>query len=100
MNCVECRGACCEIPVERDELIRSLRSRDPHSRIWASLRANGGRCVKLNEHGLCSIHETKPLVCAIYPAGGDDCLKVVRTMRTPEQYARIRGPEDPERIHG
>jgi Fe-S-cluster containining protein len=65
-----------------------------------SVYAIPSRCPKLTCEGLCSIHEEKPLVCAVMPVGGEDCLGAVRRRRTPEQYQKIREEHDPEVIHG
>jgi Fe-S-cluster containining protein len=103
MKCDICRGACCEeLEVHPDGefpkvdeqyfIARSIGRTATGFRIEA-------RCPQLNELGLCRIHDDKPLACAMYPVGGRECLAVVATRRTPEQYQAIRDEEDPEVIH-
>lgn len=57
------------------------------------------RCSKLGDDGLCTIYETRPLPCVVYPPGGEDCIDTLRVRRTPEQYQRIRDAGDPAFIH-
>jgi Fe-S-cluster containining protein len=104
MNCLECRGACCEsfsIP------IADVKPPGPDERSWLELHGTREgdsiafecRCTALTADGRCSIYEGRPLVCVFYAPGGPDCLETVRRRRTPEQYQRIRGADDPESIH-
>jgi Fe-S-cluster containining protein len=107
VNCLECRGACCEeLVVPFVALINA--SSSVAEAEWMGVRASSiedgrarfdVRCPKLDACGRCSVHDEKPLICAVYPAGGPDCLDVVRRRRTADQYQRIREAGDPESIH-
>lgn len=104
MRCDVCRGGCCE-----SFSLPSSDIRPPHAdaRHWLELHATREgeslsfecRCTKLTTEGRCSIYAERPFVCAIFRAGGKECLSVVRKRRTPEQYAAIREEGDPEAIH-
>lgn len=107
MKCVVCRGACCEEIVLTSSIIGAdfpavavefLTARGTPAAEEGTFALNCV-CPKLNEEGLCSIHEDKPLACALEPVGGAACLDAVRRRRTPEQYQAIRDDEDPEEIH-
>lgn len=101
MNCLECRGACCE------QLILPL---GPNRTVFEFMRARGQvkhshglnivildcRCPKLDEEGLCSIYEQRPVHCRAYKAGGAACIEAVRRNRTKAQFSRIREDGDPE----
>ncbi len=101
MKCLECKGACCEMLVvpffpnavaleywgARGQL---LREEDETS------VALDTRCPKLTRVGRCSIYENRPKICADFKVGGSGCLEAVKMRRTPEEYQRIRDPEDPE----
>jgi len=103
VKCLVCRGACCET------LEITVPQELPAQHEWASARAlrvlGPGRylveswCPKLTRDGLCSVQHTKPLECALFPAGGEACLEAVRERRTPAQYAQIRDESDPESVH-
>lgn len=110
MDCLTCRGACCEtftIPS------RDVSPPGGDERRWLELHATANRgpfgvreltfacrCTALTGEGWCGIYESRPRVCRDYVPGGPDCLAQVRARRTPEQYARIRGAMDPLTIHG
>ncbi len=100
MKCAVCKGACCEefaipnVPVSTDE-DRWLRH---HATIRGRWLFFDAACKQLVD-GRCSIYRDRPLLCKRYPPGGDDCLNVVLRRRTPEEYACIRGGNDPVRIH-
>jgi len=105
VNCEACRGACCEsfyIP------IADVRLPSNDARRWFELhgRASDGqleieaRCTALTREGRCAIYKDRPDMCWMFEPGGPDCLDTVRRRRTPDQYAVIRGPEDPPTIHG
>lgn len=116
MKCSECRGACCEeviiprcaVTMPDDDAVRWFELRGEYAPLelleGIELPEAGLRlevpCTKLTEDGRCGIYEERPNVCAAYEAGGADCLDTVRRRRTPEDYQRIRDPEDPEVIHG
>lgn len=109
MNCETCRGACCEsftIPAA------DVSAPGNDERRWLELHALvtrgplGGReltfecrCRALTADGRCGIYEARPKMCRDYQPGGAWCLAVVRARRTPEEYSRIRGPQDPPRLH-
>lgn len=104
MRCEICRGACCEsFSMPRAD----LRPPGPDEWRWLELHATSRgaslefecRCTKLTPAGRCSIYSDRPEVCRTFMPGGPDCLEMVRNRRTPEQYAAIREPQDPERIH-
>lgn len=99
MKCLVCKGACCEI--------FSIEFYSPNKDVqnWINLHAildsNNRhtfecRCTKLTSNGLCSIWEDRPLICELYIAGSKECLDVVKTRRTKEDYQRIRDENDPE----
>lgn len=103
MNCMTCRGACCE-----EMHLPDSGERDDSSR-WFALHGYTDlrpgylvlnvRCVALDPRGLCSIYEKRPDVCKRFVAGSYPCLEVVRRRRAPEEYALIRETGDPERVH-
>ena len=110
MNCRECRGACCEsftaeiqmVPPHRDSqrwLELHATHIELHNRIDQPFTGKKltfeCRCVALTSDGQCSIWETRPMVCELFIAGSKDCLKTVKARRTPEDYQRIRGEDDP-----
>lgn len=100
MNCLECRGACCEDlawPVKglseaTAELLR-VRSGQGEVTLVPGVRAIvvPCACAHLEASGRCGIYETRPQVCRLYVPGGDACLEVLKRRRTPEQIKRIRG---------
>lgn len=100
MNCLECRGACCEH-------ITLQIPQDPDAARWLSFHgteALGGvvldtPCKKLTKKGLCSIYDTRPQVCHDFMAGSKACYDAVRFRRTRAQYAKIRETGDPDEIH-
>jgi Fe-S-cluster containining protein len=96
MNCLECKGACCEqliVPAPKDRAAmdffraRGTAVRGP-KRDWVRVILEC-RCPKLGEDGLCTIYEDRPLICAEYRAGGPACIAAARSRRTPEEYERI-----------
>ncbi len=100
MNCLECRGACCEdilIPVERrlidDDALDWLetRGRPVYRNGTLAAYAFEARCPLLTTKGLCHIYEARPAICRRYEPGGPDCLETLKRRRTPEQRARIAG---------
>lgn len=101
MNCLECRGACCET----FELPTRALTNDDASRWFALHGTEVGRslvfecrCTKLSAEGRCTIYEQRPGVCRKYEAGGPDCLRTVKARRTSEQYRLIREAQDPEEL--
>lgn len=107
MKCVVCRGACCqEITIEVHSgvafpgaMVEWLEARGVAADKPPNAFIVPSRCPQLTVEGLCGCHDDKPLVCAMMPVGGDDCLGSVRRLRTPEQYREIRDEGDPETIH-
>lgn len=101
MNCQKCRGACCE---EFNLGILEFRAMNQDHRRWLELHSELGitsmtfecRCKVLNKDGLCGIYPNRPKICSNYPAGGPDCLAVVKRRRTPIDYELIREDGDPE----
>lgn len=93
MNCLVCRGACCEVSIDPTidpgMLTRFIERR------WIRLRTVTGRCSKLSSEGRCTIHLTRPLICRVYQAGSAACLDVVHTRRCAEEYRLIRDTRDP-----
>ncbi len=103
MNCLVCRGACCES--FSTELTMQPPSADATR--WIQLHAVRVeedrltfecRCTKLTSDGLCSIWEDRPMICELYVAGSRECLTTVKERRTVEQYQQIRGEDDPEML--
>lgn len=112
MKCEECRGACCEsvlLPLypnptgsfQVNEINRWLAL---HGKI--EHRFNGHdhvelevRCTQLTPAGRCACYDTRPIPCALYAPGGEDCLKTVSQRRTAADYQRIRDDSDPMYIH-
>lgn len=101
MNCLTCRGACCESfalplvdirPPSRDAL-RWVALHGDTEDGWIRFDC---RCTALNRGGLCAIYDTRPDVCRDYEPGCPDCYDAVRRRRTPDQYAEIREEGDPE----
>ena len=37
---------------------------------------SGGRCCFLDRENRCGIYPTRPIVCVLFPAGGDQCQEV------------------------
>ena len=107
MKCYKCRGACCEtfsLP------LTDLRPPGADARRWVMLHGqtiDDGvlrvefecACTVLSENGSCSIYSDRPQVCRDMTVGGDECLHLVRTRRSPSQYAVIREEIDPLTIH-
>ena len=88
MNCLDCRGACCEeIHIRTEDL------QLPGISAWEWLTTRGevvggsirfeSRCPELTECGACSLHDTpgKPKVCRDLEVGGADCLDYIRRRR-------------------
>lgn len=95
MNCLQCRGACCEeriTPTVNPTFITRF-----FERRWIALHdTSDGSCRELSDEGRCQIYGDRPLICRAYPAGGPDCLAVVSRRRTALQYEKfIREPQDP-----
>jgi Fe-S-cluster containining protein len=100
MNCLECKGACCEqlvLPVpspigKTGDAFDFLAAR-------GDLKGKGvvleQRCARLTEEGQCSIYGFRPRFCKDYKAGGPACLAAVARRRLPEHYAEIRTAADP-----
>lgn len=98
MKCDVCRGACCEIPLTNE--VRNHPTIRLLDRVWLDLRdATKGACIKLSSTGRCEIYDSRPMPCRIFPPGGTDCIRVLREIRTPAEYALIRDTSDPVRIH-
>jgi Fe-S-cluster containining protein len=96
VKCATCRGACCEAAVvgSTNFALRFIERR------WLALHDTPhGGCRELSAEGRCEIYGDRPFLCRIYPAGGIDCLEVVKNRRTPEQYQQIRDVNDPITIH-
>lgn len=97
VNCRACAGACCEslhltpAPGELGAWLRTFAARELASgQVEVEVR-----CSRLTPAGACSVYEERPGICRAFPAGGPQCLEVVRRRRTPEQYAAIREEGDP-----
>ena len=106
MKCHVCKGSCCEEIVISSSVVGADFPKVIVEFLLARGRDAGGGCFalyapcpKLNFDGLCSIHEKKPLSCALEPVGGAACLDAVLRRRTPEEYQLIREEDDPEEIH-
>lgn len=104
MNCLTCKGACCEsFSVELPKLIFG------EARTWVEHHATKieegentsvlsleCRCTKLTKDGLCSIYDDRPLICEFFIAGSKDCLDTVKARRTKEEFLAIREEGDPD----
>ena len=112
MKCDECGGACCESfevpltdiqPPGQDELRwvllhgRNMKRAGEHGN-YSSVVFDC-RCTALQPDGKCGVYFDRPELCRAMPAGGEECLEHVKARRTPDEYARIRDDDDPERIH-
>jgi len=96
-NCLVCRGACCE------DLVFPSKGLTPPTKAFLEVRCGGvvtlrgedegfvvdARCSKLGADGLCTIYDDRPLICAVYVAGGDACKETLLRRRTPEQRRKI-----------
>jgi len=96
MNCLVCRGACCEDLVIPEQGMSGADIEFFEVRSGTALTGGAGfifplRCPELSDEGRCSIHSDRPMLCAVYPAGGEACLSTLNRRRTPEQIAQIRG---------
>ncbi len=111
MNCLECKGACCEwlgvhVPAFAGlgGTVEFLRARGQVDEVSAALDpvfvVLECRCPKLTDEGLCGIYDTRPMVCVDFEPGCPDCLRSVRARRTPEEYQRIRDEGDPGELLG
>jgi Fe-S-cluster containining protein len=98
VNCLECRGACCEqlvLPLPKDHTGREFFLARGFSTGTAVILSC--RCPQLTiDAGTCSIYERRPLICSEYKAGGAACLDAVRLRRSPANFQRIREAGDPE----
>lgn len=87
MKCLECLGACCEeITVTASYVDFPKAARECPARqeeVSSNVYALDCRCPKLTVGGRCSVYDDRPIVCAVMPAGGPDCLGAVRRRRTP-----------------
>lgn len=106
MNCLQCRGACCEdlvFPVKglAKPTFDLLRLRGQVVRLTEDMEgvAIPSVCHHLSDAGRCRIYHDRPGVCRMYRAGGQACIETLRRRRTPEDYILIRGPNDPLRVH-
>lgn len=94
MNCLVCRGACCEsFTILKADV--NIKHGDENS--WFLLHAVEEeealtfecRCTKLTKEGLCGIYETRPIMCRTFVPGSRDCIDTVKRRRTPEQFLKI-----------
>lgn len=106
MNCLVCRGACCEF------LVLAIGTPTPRvfefaeARRLPILRVVGPlalveidhRCPELTAEGRCAIYheDRRPEVCIEAQPGGTACLQALRRQRTPPEIEAIREPGDPE----
>jgi Fe-S-cluster containining protein len=105
MNCLVCRGACCEELIVTPSTDGGDATNFPRAFAeFLSVRGvpldNGGyavaaRCPQLTNAGLCSCYEDRPMVCELFPAGGPECLAALQRRRTPEERERISGGNHP-----
>lgn len=104
MNCMVCRGACCETFSMEVRMLPFMRD----AQNWLEAHAFkidrtteiprlhfDCRCTKLTNDGLCSIWEDRPMVCELFIAGSKQCLGAVKDRRTSKEYQFIRGEDDP-----
>jgi Fe-S-cluster containining protein len=106
VNCLVCRGACCEELIVSPSALSADGLAFPGAlREFLTARSTaelpgpafviGARCPQLTFEGLCGCHDEKPLACALFPAGGDECLGAIRRRRSSTAYAFIREEGDP-----
>jgi Fe-S-cluster containining protein len=107
MDCLECRGACCE-----DFHLTIRVPEGPDAQRWLELHAvhidsrKPGppqlrfdcRCTALTTDGRCGIYLDRPVQCRLFQPGSPDCLDTVRRRRTRQDYRRIRGEHDPDAL--
>ena len=96
MNCLECRGACCEqlilpAPSPFGETADSFDFLAARGDVLKESVILDCRCPHLEPDGRCSCYDVRPRFCRDYKAGGPACLAAVRRRRTPEQLRRIKG---------
>lgn len=101
MNCLECRGACCEsiliprFPGDGFIVAENNRWLELHGTPSGTNVSLEARCTALGDDGLCTIYEDRPLPCVVYPPGEEACLATIRERRTRQDYERIRDAGDP-----
>jgi Fe-S-cluster containining protein len=93
--CDICKGACCEIfsvnfnGVAEDTL-RWIRFHGiDMGEVPSGMVAFNCRCSKLNNHGKCSIYDSRPEICRKFPVGSPACLKAVHERRSIHTAAKI-----------
>lgn len=105
MDCLKCRGACCEtfwlrlgdVPAPSADVRRWVLL---HGKTSAGFVEFTCWCRELTDEGLCRIYDERPAVCRDARPGAADCLEAVRARRTPAEYREIRDAEDPETLEG
>ena len=103
MDCLVCRGACCEtfwlkiddVPAPTADVGRWVLL---HGHPRPDAAEFDCRCLELTAEGLCRIYGGRPAVCRDARPGAADCLEAVKARRTAAQYQRIREAEDPETL--
>jgi len=84
MNCLnDCNGACCKgllIRVRGSIPADYAKARD--IKMWGSFIWIAHPCKYLTETGRCSIHATKPPICASQDAGCEECLACREILKT------------------
>lgn len=92
-DCAKCAGACCEDLVfpcdglsQATRAFLEVRNGPPVQLTFTSKGiALPCRCKHLTVKGQCGIYEERPLVCAVYPAGGEACLETLKRRRPVER---------------
>lgn len=98
MNCLECKGACCEY------ITLPLFAKNADANRWLCLHGTKTgqavdleiRCSQLTTEGLCGIYHTRPQVCRDFKPGSAECIKAVKARRTKKEFLKIREKGDPE----
>lgn len=93
-ECDDC-GACCRaklIDVFEEDILREPRVREEMSPLREPgldgeigyLNCTGaGACSFLSDQNRCTIYPTRPAVCVLFPAGGEQCQEVRQAAGLP-----------------
>jgi len=78
ISCSTCQACCCRLEVMLmgdDDVPPELTEQDSWGG-WVMARLDDGWCAALNRKSmLCTIYESRPMICRDYQAGDSDCLE-------------------------